>query len=372
MKQLFLRMVSFICILSIGLTSGVMVFAADAAPTVSVVLDAAGKNADIKLVGVSTMIYSAQITLTIHPAQADYTVIPTDGNAYGTVTANNNAVTVYVDSTTLMDGSKEISLAALNAGQAMTIGETADLILVDRSMKSTSYHSVAVSITQNNRPSSSKEPTNNKTGNTTIVFPTGTPNPSVGQPTTGRFSDMPEAQWARDAIEYVTGKGLFEGVGEGKFEPGMQMTRAMFVTVLSRFGTKIGSKWNVPCETPAQFGDIPAGQWYSEPVAWAGGTGLVKGIGENEFGPQISITREQIAVMMVNFAKLCGAELPVTAQAAEFTDAADISDWAADAVRIAQQAGLIYGREQGEFGPRQTASRVEVAAILQRFAENVK
>ena len=84
------------------------------------------------------------------------------------------------------------------------------------------------------------------------------------------------------------------------------------------------------------------------------------------------ITREQIAVMTVNFAKLCGKNLMPKGQITAFTDSDMINEWAREAVAASQIAGLIYGREDGTFAPQATATRSEVAAILTRFVQNVK
>lgn len=374
MKSIATKIVLFVCVICIVLTGGVTIYAADTQPKVSITLDNAKKNAQIKLQDVGIMIYSAQITLSVDDAAANYTVTAQNNGAYSTVKTNaeNKEIVLYIDSTELMDGSKEVNLATLKSDTAMNIGRRAKLILIDRSMRSVSYDNVVVSI---GNESNNQGPGRNPGGTTSSDRNQNGTSSGITIPTTPakpKFTDIENGYWAADSIAYVTEKGLFTGVTDTTFAPSAEMTRAMYVVVLNRFGTKVDTKWQIPCTTPKKFSDIPDGEWYSEAVAWAGGTGLVNGMGENMFDPYRAITREQIAVMTVNFARLCGVTLPNNVAAIEFTDAAGIHDWASDAVRIAQQAGLINGRTDGSFSPQDTATRGEVAAILHRFVELVK
>lgn len=370
-----LKIVSWICVLCLLLAISTPAFASST-PTVSVTITGNGRSADIKLSGADMMFYSAQLTLSVTPKTATYTFEPSDKNAYATTDLNDSSLTIYLDNTTLADGSKQVSLGTLKANREMSIGNKAELILLDRSMRPVSYNSVKVTVKNNTSSSQSGGGSGGSVtssgGNSLFMpnIPDASQQPtSTSQPATSEFIDVPNNHWAKSYVSYVTNKGLFQGVGEGKFEPNMEMTRAMFVTVLNRFGAQVDPKWSIQCNTPIYFGDVEQGQWYSDAIAWAGGTRLVNGIGEDKFGPTDPITREQIAVMIVNFAQRCGVQLPVAVEAVEFPDAADIHDWASDAVRTAQQAGLLNGREHGEFAPQATATRAEVAAILQRLAE---
>ena len=357
-------------------------FAASGDPEVSVTLDSSGKNATVALKNVGFSFYSAQITLDITPENATYTITPKSSSAYGVVKADNGVVTLYVDSTELFDGTKTVNLATLKANREITVEKRADLTLVDRSMRPVSYDSVKVSISKSSSTSGSGGGSGGgfggigggnvfypgNTGNTSNTDSNSGGNNTGSTPTVGGFTDV-SGHWAESDIRYVTEKGLFNGMSATTFEPTSNMTRAMFVTVLSRLGDKVDQKWNIPCDNPMKFDDVPDGMWYSDAVAWAGGTGVVNGMGENMFAPDAAVTREQMAVMIVNFAALAGTELPKTKDAADFTDEASINGWAKDAVHAAQQAGIINGRDNGAFDPQATATRAEVAAILHRFAE---
>lgn len=380
MKHITSKIVSLICVICMVLTCGIGVYAAGDTPEISITLNDTQRAAEIRIDNVKAMIYSAQITLNVDNESAEYTLTAKKSNTYSTLRQEGKSVILYIDSTDLMDGSKGIDIASLQSDRTLNIGSKADLILVDRSMNSKSYSNVNVKFnrssddSQDSSSNSGSSESGSKGGTGTGIIG-GTLNPGgliqTPQTSQNRFEDVANDYWAKDSILYVTGRGLFEGTSATTFEPSIPMTRAMYVAVLNRFGTKINSTWAVPCDSPMKFNDIPDGEWYSDAVAWAGGTGLVNGIGENLFGPYISITREQIAVMTVNFAKLCGKELPEKEAAVDFADMNSINDWALDAVRTAQKAGLIYGRDNGDFAPQDTATRAEVAAILHRFVQSV-
>lgn len=369
---------------------GIGALAADDVPSVWVQTPKnSDKTALVSLVNVTYQIYSAQVTLKVNGENIKFEITPNDASAYGTITQEDGEVTLYVDSTELMDADTKLNnqeviyLAAVKADKTLKIGDSADLILIDRSMVSHAYNDVKVRISEQQSsatPKPTKKPSGGSSGgsgsqggeiaHTVIppVQPTAVPSEVID---TG-FSDVPLDFWANSSIKFVTERGLFEGTSESTFDPHAQMTRGMYVTVLSRFGEKLGEDWSIACDNPAVFSDIAGDEWFADAVAWAGGTGLVNGIDEGLFGPYYPITREQIAVMTVNFANLCGKELVPRGQAAVFADGDSINDWAKEAVTMAQLAGLIYGREDGNFAPQDTATRSEVAAILTRFVQNVK
>lgn len=369
MKNTALKIISLICVICIALTSGTAVFAASA-PEIQINMDSSGKNADISIKNTDMSLYSFQITLKTNNSKANYTLDCAGDNMYGTTTSENGNVVIYIDSTTMLDGKKEIKLARLSSDREMTIGSSADIILVDYSMQSIAYNNVKVNVSRKSEDSKdsssgSSGSSDRKQGGAVIWGNMQTPNTPLE--TTGVFEDVDNSYWAKASIDYVTSKGLFYGTSDSTFEPTAEMTRAMYVTVISRFGTRIDPKWQINCDNPMQFDDVPDGDWFSEAVAWAGGTGLVSGMGENMFEPHSPVTREQIAVMTVNFAKLCGAELPSNVQETEFADEENIQYWASDAVHAAQRAGIINGRDDNTFAPQDTATRAEVAAIMHRF-----
>lgn len=365
MKKCTMRILALVCMFCMA--AGSLAAYAAETPTVSVSVDENRKNAEITLDGVPFDIYSVQIAFSM--TGGDYTFSAGSGQA-AEVTADGRTVTVYLASSSLLngDGKTSVELGRLSSKSELSIDRTASrMVLVNRDKKPVEYTKVPVTVTyQKDTPSTNKRPNNsNQTGSgaNVMYFP--------GESTQAGFADI-SGHWATPSIAYVVEKGLFNGTSQTTFEPDTNMTRGMYVTVLKRFGTAIDAKWNIPCDSPRQFVDVTADDWYADAVGWAGGTGIVNGIGGDLFGPDIAVTREQIAVMTVKFAQLAGVPLPAVNPEVTFTDVADMHDWAVEAVDIAQRAGLIYGREQGNFAPRDTATRAEVATILQRFAELTK
>ena len=183
-------------------------------------------------------------------------------------------------------------------------------------------------------------------------------------PPAGQFSDVPASHWAYAYVEELAGAGLVNGMGDGTFAPDSSMTRGQLVTLLGRLaGVDTGDYGGSP------FPDVAAGQYYAPYVAWAKSRGIVNGLDDGNFYPDNSISREQIAAVVVRFAQDAGVQLP-SAAVDQFPDHDSISAWAVDAVYAARQAGLINGRaENGNFDPGGNANRAEVCAIVCRLLD---
>lgn len=182
-----------------------------------------------------------------------------------------------------------------------------------------------------------------------------TPAPSVS------FTDVPAGAWYAEAVSFVVARGLFQGDSATTFAPNADMNRAMLVTVLYRLSGD---------STPAQaagFTDVAAGTWYADAVAWAKANGIVSGVSSSQFAPAQSITREQTAAILSRYSAYKGHTLPTGS--ADFADRDQISDYAQQAVASMQAAGLIQGRENNRFAPKEKSTRAEVATILMRYVK---
>ncbi|MGI5936045.1 MAG: S-layer homology domain-containing protein [Oscillospiraceae bacterium] len=180
------------------------------------------------------------------------------------------------------------------------------------------------------------------------------------------FEDV-TGHWAKDSISYVASRGYFRGTTETEFSPDGTMTRAMLVTVLWRVaGQPQAGK-------AAAFSDVKPNQYYTEAVAWANANGIVKGYEDGRFGVSDNITREQMAAMLMRFAAWRnGGQLDTPGlELSRFTDAGKISAYAREAMKWAYAMGLISGRTGTTLVPAGTATRAEVATIIQRFDEKV-
>lgn len=179
------------------------------------------------------------------------------------------------------------------------------------------------------------------------------------------FTDI-TGHWAKGDIEFVAARGLLSGTGNNLFSPGGTMTRGMFVTAIGRLAGV-----NPDSYQTRSFTDVKADAYYAAYVEWAAQKNIVKGTDEGLFSPDAPVTREQMAVMMVNYAGQMGYSIPTPLTAVTFADNDKISAWAVKEVAAMQRAGIIKGKDGNRFDPQENATRAEVSAVLRRFVEIV-
>lgn len=177
------------------------------------------------------------------------------------------------------------------------------------------------------------------------------------------FTDLADTDWYYPYVRFVYDQGLLQGTTTTQFSPGSDMTRVMLATALYRMA---GVQGAVPS---VGFSDVPTNIWYVDAVNWAAGAGVVTGYEDNTFRPDVNVTREQIAVMLYRYAKdYAGLETTSAGDLSAFSDRAQASAWAEDALSWAVGEGIINGYEDGRLSPGGTATRAEVATMLQRFS----
>ena len=181
------------------------------------------------------------------------------------------------------------------------------------------------------------------------------------------FIDVNAADWFYENVEYVHQNNLFEGTSANTFSPQMSMSRGMVVTVLGRL-----ADIDTATYSGASFSDVDESMYYAPYVKWASEKGIVNGVGNNKFAPDVNISRQDLAVILYNYAGKMGITLPDTISASAFNDYADISGYASAAVGAMQKAGIITGKSGNVFDPKGNATRAEVAAMMQRFCEAIK
>ena len=182
------------------------------------------------------------------------------------------------------------------------------------------------------------------------------------------FKDVKENDWFYDGVKFANQNGLFNGTAADLFDPNGDMTRAMLVTVLWRLDGKAAPKQS------ASFSDVPAGQYYTDAVAWASENGVVNGIGDNKFDPNGKVTREQIAAILFRYAEKNGCDTEKRADLSVFPDTAKVSSYAKEALSWANAEGLVTGTNNGQglvLDPQGSATRAQVATILMRYVQNV-
>ncbi|MDF2720038.1 MAG: inlA [Paenibacillus sp.] len=181
------------------------------------------------------------------------------------------------------------------------------------------------------------------------------------------FADT-ERHWARGVIDDMASRKVVNGVGSGKYEPDLSITRAEFAAIVVRalgLGDNGGS---------SRFGDVKIGDWYFGVVSKAWEYGLIEGFEDGTFQPGQMITREQAMVMLRKAMKLAGLQTAV--QNAErvlapYPDSNQIAPWAKDSVAAAVSAGLVQGRESG-IEPKQTITRAETAKLVYELLVGAK
>lgn len=180
-----------------------------------------------------------------------------------------------------------------------------------------------------------------------------------------KFTDVDQDKWYHEGVDYAIKNGLMNGTGADTFAPDATTTRAMVVTILYRLDGEPAVTKDIP------FADVPAGQWYSNAINWAAANGIVDGYGNGKFGPDDTITREQMAAILYRYASYKGYSVSDLANLTGYTDAASVSEWASTAMRWAVAEGLIEGTSATTLSPSGDSTRAQVATILMRFCEGV-
>ena len=171
------------------------------------------------------------------------------------------------------------------------------------------------------------------------------------------FIDIAADAWYKDAVQYAYAGGLMTGVSANEFAPEQTTTRAMIVSMLARLE-------GVESANNAGFADV-SNEWYATAVNWAANVGVVNGYEDSTFRPNTAITREQLAAILMNYAQYKGQDVSARADLNGYTD--QPSAWAEEAMQWAVAEELITGVTNDELQPQSSATRAQVAAILQRF-----
>lgn len=180
------------------------------------------------------------------------------------------------------------------------------------------------------------------------------------------FTDIQSGAWYYNAVKYVYENGLMKGTDTAGtvFSPKLNTTRSMVAQILYN---KEGSPTS---GYTGAFQDVPDGTWYTAAVEWAAAKNVVTGDGAGSFNPSLDISREQVAVILYNYAVYAGCDTSARGDVSAFTDASAIHSWARDAMSWAVGAGVLQG-SSNMLNPLGTASRAEIAQMLQNFDLNV-
>lgn len=157
--------------------------------------------------------------------------------------------------------------------------------------------------------------------------------------------------WAEKNVKELVALGAVSGYTDGTFKPDNKITRSEFTVILVK-------AFELEPKSGKVFADT-AGHWAKDSIAAAASYGIVNGYDENTFGPDDTITREQMAAMIVNAAKLT----PVPGDLS-FADGHTISDWARESMAAAVQNGIITGYPDNTVRPQSNATRAEAVTVI--------
>lgn len=182
------------------------------------------------------------------------------------------------------------------------------------------------------------------------------------------FEDVAPGAWYEEAVRYAYFHNIMEGMRETEFSPTTALTRAMAAQILYNLeGQPDLSDENLGYP----YEDVDAQAWYGNAVYWARITGVATGYGDGTFQPTDSITRQEFAQMLYNYAKYKGYDLTAEGDLAQFPDSESVADWAETAMRWANGNQLINGHDDGTLEPDGTATRAQAASILMQFDQNL-
>lgn len=176
------------------------------------------------------------------------------------------------------------------------------------------------------------------------------------------FADVAKGSWYYEGVRYAYENGLMSGTGEGTFSPDLPTSRGMLVTILYRLA---GS----PAAGSASFTDVAQGQWYADGVAWASANGVVSGYPDGSFRPNDTITREQMAAILYQYARIQGKLDDSRADLSIFSDLDSLSAYAKEPMSWAVAQGLFSGVSADTLAPGGSTTRAQAAVILTAFSK---
>lgn len=180
------------------------------------------------------------------------------------------------------------------------------------------------------------------------------------------FTDI-DGHWGKKNILTAYHKKLFSGNTATQFAPDMSLTRGMFVTVLARYAGYDASKY-----IGTAFEDVPEEFYYAPAIKWAYENGIVMGLTETTFGPDVKISRQDMATILYRYTIQSELRLPEKIDVVSFSDQNQISSYAQNAVRELCKAQIFSGNADNTFKPLNSATRAEAATVFCKLLDTFK
>lgn len=232
-------------------------------------------------------------------------------------------------------------------------------MVTDRGVTLVSGRDYTLSWANNNKVGTAKVTITGKgnyAGSKTVSFRIVKPKPGDIR----TFPDVPKSHWAYQVVGQAGALGLIGGYSNGNFGPEDNITRGQVAVIL----------WNMAGNPAAgkgakNFSDVKSGAYYYSAVRWASSIGVVSGYSGGKFGPNDLVTREQLAVMLSNYASKVGG-LKVVGSKADFgkmTDAGKVSGYAVKAVGWCFKNKILSG-SGNKVMPQGNATRAQAAKMV--------
>jgi len=182
------------------------------------------------------------------------------------------------------------------------------------------------------------------------------------------FGDVSESDWFYNFVIFAYTHNLMNGTCASPmlFSPHMPVTRGMVATVLYNLEGKPDAGG-----LPNPFADADEGAWYADAVKWAAANGIAVGVGGGRYAPDDVVARQDMATILMNYARFAGLSLPAACDYPGFGDGGSIADYAKEPVEQLYRAGVVNGKLTNNFDPAGRATRAELAVLLQKFLEAV-
>ncbi|PRX65669.1 Ig-like protein group 2 [Cohnella sp. SGD-V74] len=179
-----------------------------------------------------------------------------------------------------------------------------------------------------------------------------------------QFADLPDSHWASGQVKQLAARQLITGVSLDSFEPARSITRSEFTTLLVRL-------LDLQEAATVDFADVNPNAWYAHDVALAVRAGIVQGAGATKFAPNASITRQEMAAMIVRAYEYKTGVIAADNESTEFADIDAAPGWAQAAIRKANALGVGEGRSKTKFSPLENGTRAESAALIFRLMQKL-
>lgn len=166
------------------------------------------------------------------------------------------------------------------------------------------------------------------------------------------FDDVQSDNWAAGAIAFVSARELFHCDNESTFKPDEALSRGTLAAALYNLEGR-------PAQAAAStFRDVNSGDWYADGASWAVGNRIAEADENGHFGPDVSVTGEQLMVMLWRYAGR-----------PEVGGGTDTETDTQKALHWATEKGITNGCGDG-LDLSKAATRAQAAQMLKNFMEN--